>query len=154
MSAERAGLYAIHLLFAGLWAGGIVFVTVAVLPLAREGDLNASPLSAITGKLKLVSRVSVVLLLLTGLRMAMLGNYTDTDVLFGGLQGWLVVTMIVLWFVMMGLVEVGGSKLTEGTSQKKVREPAREARPFFLAASVVAVTLLVIGGVLSTGFVL
>lgn len=154
MSAERAGLYAIHLLFAGLWAGSVVFVTVVILPLARDGDLNATPLSAVTGRLKLVSRISAVLLLLTGLRMAMLGNYTDTDVLLGGTRGYLVVAMVVLWLVLMGLVEVAGSKLTDGTGKKKVREPARNARPLLLVASVVSVALLLIGGVLSTSVVL
>jgi uncharacterized membrane protein len=154
MSAELAGLYAIHLLFAGIWAGSVVFVTTAVLPVARNGNFNATPLSAISGKLKLVSRISAVLLLLTGLRMAMLGGYTDTDVLLSGTRGYLVVAMVVLWLVLMGLVEVAGSKLTAGTGKKKVREPARKARPFMLAASLVAIVLLVIGGVLSTGVVL
>lgn len=154
MSAELAGLYAIHLLVAGLWAGSIVFVTSAVLPAARNGDLNAAPLSSLTGKLKLISRAGSLLLLLTGLRMAMLGGYTNTDTLLGSTQGYLVVAMVVLWVVMTGLIEVGGSKITDGTSGKKVREPARNARPFFLGASVAAVALLAIGGVLSSGVAL
>lgn len=151
MSAESAGLYAIHLLFAGLWTGSVLFVTAAVLPVAGQGDLNATPLSALTGKLKLFSRVSAVLLLLTGLRMAMLGNYTSTDTLLGTTNGLLVVTMIVLWFVLMGLVEVGSSKLTDGTSKKKVRSPAKNAKPFFYGASAVAVLLLLNSGVLAGG---
>ena len=151
MSAESAGLYAIHLLFAGLWTGSVLFVTWAILPLAGNGDLNATPLESVAGKLKLVSRVSAVLLLLTGLRMAMLGNYTSTDVLFGTTNGYLVVTMVVLWFVLMGLLEVGAGKLTDGTGKKKVREPAKEAKPFLYGASVVALLLLLNSGVLAGG---
>lgn len=151
MGAESAGLYAIHLLFAGLWAGSVLFVTTAVLPAAAAGDLNATPLSSITGRLKTVSRVSAVFLLLTGLRMAMLGNYTDTDVLLGSTSGYLVVTMVVLWAVLMGLVEVGASRLTDGTNKKKVRAPAKAARPFFLAASGAAVLLLLTAGALAGG---
>jgi putative copper export protein len=37
--------YAVHLLAAGLWAGGVAFVTFGVLPSARGGamDRNRSP---------------------------------------------------------------------------------------------------------------
>jgi len=151
MSVERASLYAIHLVFAGLWAGAVVFVTWGILPLARDGNLDAGPLESITGRLKLISRISAVILPLTGIRMAMLGNYTETAILFETTQGHLLIGMIVLWLVLMGLVEVGASKLTSGTSQQKVREPAREARPFLLGATVVAVLLLVDAGAISGG---
>ena len=58
MSLVDAGAYAVHLLFAGLWAGSVLFVWYAVLPLGRDGNLNAVPLSAVAGKLKQVSRAS------------------------------------------------------------------------------------------------
>jgi len=151
MSVERASLYAIHLVFAGLWAGAVVFVTWGILPLARDGNLDAGPLESITGRLKLLSRVSAVILPLTGIRMAMLGNYTETAILFETTPGHLLIGMIVLWLVLMGLVEVGASKLTSGTSQQKVREPAREARPFLLGATVVALLLLLDAGAISGG---
>jgi uncharacterized membrane protein len=151
MSAELAGLYAIHMVVAGLWTGAVVFLTWGILPTASDGSLNAEPLSAITGRLKLLSRVSAVLLPLTGIRMAMLLNYTETAILFETTRGHLLVGMIVLWLVLMGLVEVGASKLTDGTSQQKVREPARNARPFFLGATAVAVLLLVDAGLLAGG---
>lgn len=152
MNPERVGLYAIHLLFAGLWSGSVLFVTAAVLPAARDGKINAEPLSWVTGRLQTISRLSAVLLLLTGLRMAMLEGYTSSESLFGTTNGLLVVAMIVLWLVLMGLVEVGASRLTDGTSQKKVRSPARDARPFFLAASLAAVLLLVNAGAITGGF--
>lgn len=148
MSAELAGLYAIHLLIAGLWTGAVVFLTWGVLPQAADGILNAEPLAAITGRIKLLSRTSAVLLPLTGLRMTMLLDYTDTAILFETTRGHLLIGMIVLWLVLMGLVEVGASKLTDGTNQKKVREPARDARPFLLGASIVAVLLLIDAGLI------
>lgn len=149
MGAEEAGLYAIHLLAAGLWTGGVVFVTWAILPMAREGNINAAPLSAMTGKLQWLSRISAIVLLATGLRMAMTGGYLSTDVLLGSTAGYLLVAMIVLWFVLMGLVEVGSARLSGGTGRDKVREPARNARPFFLGASVVAVLLLIDAGLIT-----
>lgn len=151
MSVELASLYAIHLVFAGLWAGAVVFVTWSILPLARDGNLDAGPLESITGRLKLISRVSAVVLPLTGIRMAMLLSYTETTVLFETTPGYLLIGMIVLWLVLMGLVEVGASKLASGTSQQKVREPARQARPFLLGAAVVAILLLLDAGAISGG---
>jgi uncharacterized membrane protein len=149
MGAEEAGLYAIHLLAAGVWTGSVVFVTLAILPAARDGNLNAAPLELVTGRLRWISRISAVVLLLTGLRMAMTGGYLSTDVLLGTTSGYLLVAMVVLWFVLMALVEVGSGKLADGTNRKKVREPARQARPFFLAGSLVAVLLLVDAGLIT-----
>lgn len=150
MDPELAGLYALHTLFAGLWTGAVVFVTWAILPLARDGNLDAGPLESIAGRVKRLSRVSAVLLALTGVRMAMVLDYTETTVLFETTRGYLLVGMIALWLVLMGLVEVGASKLADGTGRRKVREPARNARPFFLGATVVAALLLVDAGLLAT----
>jgi hypothetical protein len=68
------------------------------------------------------------------------------DVGSGG--GHLVLTMVVLWFLLAGLIEVGTGKLRDGTDQKKVREPAREATRFFQLGAVIAVLLLLVGGLL------
>jgi len=149
MGAEAAGLYAIHLLAAGVWTGSVVFVTWAILPPAYDGTLDAAPLELVTGRLQWISRLSAVVLLLTGLRMAMTGGYWSTDVLLNTTTGYLLVAMVVLWFVLMGLVEVGSSKLVAGSARKKVREPAREARPFFLAGTLVALLLLLDAGVIT-----
>jgi uncharacterized membrane protein len=146
MSLVDAGAYAVHLLFAGLWAGSVLFVWYAVLPLGRDGNLNPVPLSALAGKLKRVSRASAVVLLLTGGHMAA-RRYTVGS-LTGSGGGHLVLTMVVLWFLLAGLVEVGTGKVADGTDRQKVREPAREARRFLGAASVVAVLLLLDAGLL------
>jgi hypothetical protein len=138
-----------HLLLAGVWAGSVVFVTLAVLPLAARGDINAGPLEAVAGSLTTVSRVSALLLFVTGGHLAGV-RYTASD-LTGSTSGYLVLLMLGLWLALAALVEVGASRLTDGASQAKVREPARKATRLFQAASVVALALLVVGGLLSGG---
>jgi hypothetical protein len=75
------------------------------------------------------------------------GRYTVAS-LTGSGAGHQVLTMVVLWFLLAGLVEVGAGKLADGTGRDKVREPARNARRFFRGASVVAVLLLLNSGLL------
>ena len=58
--------YAVHLLAAGLWAGGVAFVTLGMLPSARGGAMDPEPLAAVFGRLTTLSRVSAVVLPLTG----------------------------------------------------------------------------------------
>jgi hypothetical protein len=144
MSAVDAAIFGTHLIFAGLWSGAVLFMTYAVLPTAMDGESGPGPLAAITGKLQNVSRASALILLLTGGHMAAT-RYTSESLLGTG-RGHLVLTMVVLWFLLAGLVEVGAAKLTDGFDQQKVREPARNARPFLLAASLVAVLLLLDAG--------
>ena len=146
MSLVNAGVYVVHLLVAALWTGSVLFVAYAVLPLGRNGDLNAAPLEAVAGKLKLVSRASAVVLFLTGGHLAAYAYTVES--LTGSTRGYLVLAMLALWFVMTGLVEVGAGKLTDGTGQQKVREPARNAAPFLQGAAVLAVLLLVDAGLL------
>lgn len=140
--------YVLHAVFAGLWTGSVLFVTLGVVPLARAGTLNAAPLESVTGRLSTLTRASAVVFLATGLYMGVARSYT-TDTLTSSTTGYLVVSMVVLWFVLTGLVEVATSKLRDGTEQDKVREPARNARPFLLAGSVLAVALLANSGLLA-----
>lgn len=148
MSTVLSAINALHLLFAGVWAGSIVFVTVGVLPLARAGDIRAEPLEAIAGRVQTISRTSAVVLLLTGGHLA--GTYYTFESLRGTTPGLLVVAMVALWASLMGLVEVATKRLSDGTEQRKVRAPARESYRLFQAASIVSVALLVLGGVLVT----
>ncbi len=148
MEPVEIASWVVHSVFAGVWTGSVLFLTLAVLPLARNGTLNARPLEYVAGKLKLVSRASALLLLATGSHMA---AYLHTgETLFETQQGWLVLSMVALWFLLMGMVEVGAKKLTDGTERDKVREPASNARPFLLAASLLSVLLLVNAGLLSS----
>lgn len=139
----------LHLLFAALWTGSVVFVTYAVLPEARDATLGPDPLDAIVGKFVLLSRTSALLLLLTGAYLAWT-SYTAAE-LTGTGRGHLVLTMVALWLVLGALVEVGASRLRDGFDREKVREPEREARRLFQGAAAVAFLLLVDAGVLVGG---
>ncbi|MEF8838250.1 MAG: transporter [Haloarculaceae archaeon] len=141
----------IHVAFAGLWTGTVLFVVFAVLPLATDGSLNAKPLAAFAGKLKTVSRVSTVLLLLTGGHLT--GSLYTVASLTGTGAGHAVLAMIVLWLVLTVLVEIGAGKLTDGTETGKVRTPAAAAKPYLQGSALVAVLLLIDAGALAGGLV-
>lgn len=137
-----------HLLFAAFWTGSVIFLALAVLPLATRGDLNAAPLASIADSTTTISRVSVLLLFVTGGHLA--GTRYTVESLTGSLGGYLVLAMLALWFVLAALVEIGASRLSSGAEQDKVREPARAAkRPLQLGAAV-AILLLVDAGLLTT----
>ncbi len=139
-------LYAVHLLFAGLWAGSVLFMAYAVLPTAQAGDIRAKPLAAITSKLTMLSRASVIVMLISG-------GYIAGQVYGGGMMqttnGTLVISMVILWLVLSALVEVGASRLRDGLEEQRVRAPASNSAVFYQVAAVVGVVLLLIGGVLS-----
>ena len=139
--------YTLHMLFAGLWTGSVLFVTYAILPVARDGDFDAGPLHAVGSKLTTVSRVSALVLLLTGSHMAA-ARYTRES-LTGTDGGNLVLAMVALWFVLAATVEIATGRLTGGTGKDKVREPARESWRLFQLASLFAILLLVNAGLLS-----
>lgn len=138
---ETASL-AIHVLVGALWVGAVVFTVAVVLPLARDGELNAAPLEAVAASLRRYSRASAVLLLLTGGHLLWARGYLD-GALFASGRGHLVVTMAGLWLVTTGLVEVGTGKLLDGTAGRKVREPARDADRLLKAAAVTGALVLV-----------
>ena len=148
MSLVDAAIRTTHLLFAALWVGSVLFATLAVLPAARDGHLNADPLERIAGSLTTISRASAAVLFLTGGHMAATGypgrNLLETT------NGNLVLAMLGLWLVLAGLVEVGSSKLTDELQMKKVRAPAAQYLGLFRAASVVGILLLVDAGLIST----
>lgn len=149
MSVIDSVMASAHLLFAGLWTGSVLFTAYAVLPTALTGEVNAGPMEAIVGKLTNVSRASALFLLLSGGHLA--GTRYTAESLFGTSRGYLVLAMVALWFVLAALVEIGSSKLTDGLDQNKVRTPAHDAKPFFTAAAVVALLLLVDAGLLLGG---
>jgi uncharacterized membrane protein len=146
MAIVDTAINAIHLLVAGLWAGSVLFVAVGLLPAARDGDLGATVLGGLIGRLRRGSRVASVVLLLTGGHLA--GTRYTAETLFGSTRGYLVLAMVGLWLAMAGLIEAGSGRLLDGVDERRVRKPARAATPFFVAATVAAVGLLVIGGVL------
>lgn len=146
-----------HLVFAAVWAGSVVYVALVVLPLARDGAFDTTrPLEALAGKLTTISRVSAVVLLLSGGHLAA-NAYSvgggSRPALFGSTNGRLVVAMVVLWLALTALVEIGGKRLQAGLDARKLRGPARDALPVYRAATAVAVGLLLVGGAITTNAV-
>ena len=139
-------MYTVHAAFAALWSGSVLFVVVAVLPLAMDADVSPAAFGSVVSKLQWVTRVSALLMLLTG------GHLAATDYglegLTGTTSGYLVLTMVALWLGLAATVEIGSARAQRGVDEKKIREPARNARPFYLAAAVFALGLLVVSGLL------
>ena len=147
MEPVEVTAYVLHSVVSGLWVGSVLFVAGAVLPAVRGGGVEPEPLQRLGGRLVWISRLSALVLLLTGGHMAA-SRYTG-ETLTGTTGGYLVLAMVVLWLVLIATVEMGTARLRGGTGRDKVREPARNARPFYLAASAAAVGLLVVAGLLS-----
>ncbi|WP_247002780.1 copper resistance protein CopD [Halosolutus gelatinilyticus] len=139
----------VHLIFAAIWAGSVFYVAFVVLPIARDGAFNSTkPLERISSALTTISRVSALVLLLTGGHLA--GTRYTADGLVGTTNGRLVLAMVALWFTFAALVEIGAKRLDGGLTGKKLREPAATALPFYRAAAAVGVALLVVGGAITT----
>ncbi len=138
-----------HLLFSAIWAGSVFYVAFVVVPLARDGAFKTTaPLERISGRLTTISRVSSLVLLLTGAHLAAT-RYT-ADSLVETTNGLLVLLMVLLWLVFTGLVEVGAKRFETGLNGKKLREPAVKALPFYQAAAIVGLALLVVAGAITT----
>ncbi|OVE85034.1 hypothetical protein [Natronolimnobius baerhuensis] len=138
-----------HLVFAAIWAGSVFYVAFVVLPLARDGEFNSTkPLEVISGKLTMISRVSALVLLLSGGHLA--GTRYTTERLVETTNGQLVILMVVLWLVLAALVEVGAKRFESGLNGKKLREPAANALGLYRLAAVVAIALLVVAGAITT----
>lgn len=142
MEPVEVGSWVVHSVFAALWAGSVLFVVFVVLPMARDGELNAAPLRSVAGGLGLVSRLSALVVLVTVSHMAVTRHARDS--LLGTTDGHLVFGMGLLALVLAGTVEIGTRRLRDGTERDKVREPARGARPVFLVAGLSAALLLVV----------
>ncbi|MYL16894.1 transporter [Halorubrum terrestre] len=141
-------MWSVHVGFAVLWVGSVLFVTLAVLPPALRGDIGGDALGSVVGRLRWITRIGAIAFVATGGHMA--GTLYTFEGLTGSPRGHLVLTMLGLWFVGTGLVEVAGSKLADGLDAGKLREPARDAKPFLYGASVVSVGLIVTAGLLAS----
>lgn len=139
-------VYTVHTAVAALWAGSVLFVVAAVLPLAMDGDIEPAAFGSVVSTLRTVTRVSAVLLFLTGGHLA--GTRYTAASLTGTTGGYLVLAMLTLWLGLAATVEVGSARALRGVDDRKIRQPARDARPFYLAAALVAVGLLVVAGLL------
>ncbi|WP_313695044.1 transporter [Halorarum halobium] len=147
MPLALTGAYVLHTLFAGVWVGAVLLATWKVVPLAKGGGLDPDALGSISSGLTTITRVAALVFVATGGHMA--ATVYGSELLFGTGRGHLVLTMLALWLVMTGLVEVGASKIRSALDVGKVRTAAHDAETFLRLASVVGVVLLVIGGYLA-----
>ncbi|SMO75916.1 transporter [Halorubrum cibi] len=152
MSILDAVMWSVHVGFAVLWTGSVLFVALAVVPPATRGDVGSDALAAVVGRLRWISRIAALAFLATGGHMA--GTLYTVESLTGTGRGHLVLTMLALWFVITGLVEVASGKLLDGLETGKLREPARDAKPFFYAAAGLSVGLVLTAGLLASPSVL
>jgi uncharacterized membrane protein len=141
-------MWSVHVAFAVLWTGSVLFVAVAVLPSALRGDIGGDALAGIVGRLRWITRIAAVAFVASGGHMA--GTLYTFESLTGSGRGHLVLTMLALWFVITGLVEVASGKLLSGVDAGKLREPARDAKPFFYGAAGLSVILLLTAGLLAS----
>ena len=144
--AVDTAMYTVHTAFAALWSGSVLFVVAAVLPLAMNADVSPEAFGSVVSKLQWVTRVSALLMLLTGGHLA--GTGYTVESLTGSPRGYLVLTMVALWLGLAATIEIGSARAQRGVDDRKIREPARDARPFYLAAAVLAVGLLIVSGLL------
>ncbi len=150
MSLIDAAMWTIHVGFAVLWTGSVLFVTMAVIPPATRGDVGPEALSSIVARLRWITRIAAIAFVVSGGHMA--GTLYTAETLTGTGAGHLVLTMIALWLVITGLVEVGSGKLADGLMTGTLRVPARNATPFFYAAAGLSVVLIVTAGLLANPF--
>ncbi|MDZ5812617.1 transporter, partial [Halorubrum sp. AD140] len=112
MAIVNSVVWSIHVGFAILWTGSVLFVTLAVLPPALRGEVDADALGTIVGRLRWITRVAALAFLASGGHMA--GTLYTFESLTGTGRGHLVLTMLALWFLITGLVEVASGKLVDG----------------------------------------
>lgn len=140
--------YVFHTLFAGVWVGAVVLVAWKVIPLAADGGTTPELLGGVAAGLSTITRVGALVFLATGGHMA--ATVYGAEGLFAPPRGHVVLTMLTLWVVMTGLVEVGASRIRSAVDEGKVRGAARDSNTFINAAAVVGLVLLVLGGYLAS----
>ncbi len=147
MALVDTAVQAVHLVFAGIWTGSVVFVAYAVLPTVASGDARVGVVETVLAKLKLISRASALLLFVTGGHMA--ATLYTPESLTGSPPGHAVLAMLALWFLLAALVEVGASRMGDALAEGKIRTAAEQGGTFLKGGAVVAVLLLVDAGYLA-----
>ena len=145
----NTAMYTVHSLFAALWAGSVLFVVLAILPAAADGNLEPEALGSVVSRLRWITRISALALLISGGHLA--GLLYDVNTLMGTGSGQLVLTMVALWAGLAVAVEIGSAKAAAGIDAGKKRAPARDAKPFYLVAAAFSVGLLIVAGLLGAG---
>lgn len=135
----------VHIVVAALWTGSVVFVTWGILPAARSGNFGAAAVEMIMGRLRILSRASAVVLLVSGALLA--GRYGSA--LMHTQDGHLILGMVVLWFLLIGFVELATKTVMDGLRDSAGTTAISSATNRFRAAGIVAILLLADAGLLS-----
>jgi uncharacterized membrane protein len=137
---------ALHVLFVVHWIGGVAFVTLVALPLARskaEAKAGWALFEAIEGRFAAQVRWSIPLAGLTGLWMAW---RLELWGLFAAPSFWWLDAMVVVWTLFMLIVFVVEPLAHKRLSALAARDPAGVLRRLFRAHIVLltagAVTIL------------
>lgn len=147
MSTVYTVMNALHLLFAGIWAGATVFFAWRVRPLASNGDIGVQPLLAMGSGLRWITRISAVVFVVTGGHMAAT-RYGD-GALLSTSRGQVVVSMLVLWLVVTGLLEMALGKMETELGEGRIQTAGRAVRLPLLASAVLLSVVLLLGGYLA-----
>ncbi len=140
MSVLDTAVLVVHLVVDAVWVGGVVTLTLVVLPVGRDGGFDATPLDRVVGRLVTGSRLSAVASLLTGVHVVVT---TSAGPLAATPLGRHAAATAVLWVTLTALIEVGARRLRDGLREKRVRTPASDGLRWFGAASVAGLLLLV-----------
>jgi len=151
MFAVDVVMYVLHVLFASLWTGSILFFVAAVLPAATSGTISAAAVSVMTTRLVWLTRIGALVFVATGGHLA--GTSYTAETLFSTGRGQLVVAMLVLWFVLTGLIEISVKRFDRAAETDGVEAAVASTRPLFGIAGLLAVLLLVDAGLLTANIV-
>ena len=141
----HAGMAFLHLGVAAVWTGSVLFLSWGVLPTVQGGSIGADSLETILDRFLAVTRLSALVLLVSGGLMASRygGGLTATT------PGQLVLGMTVLWLLFTGVSEDAGCKLRTGLESESTGTAVARSRRRFDVAGVLAVLLLIDAGLLS-----
>lgn len=145
MAVIETAAVVLHVLFAGLWAGAVVLYAWRVHPALADGALAGGAADRVLDGLQWLTRLGAVVFLATGGYLA--GAHFDGAALLGTAEGQLVLAMIALWVVLVALLEVATGRL-RGTDDG-LAAAAREATTLVRFSGVVALALLVVGGLVA-----
>lgn len=168
MDPVLIGSYVVHVASAILWVGATMYAAYAVFPPAMDGQLSVSAFERAVDGLLATTRWTGIALPVTGIYQIWV--LYPLDALFGTVGGWLVVSMLGLWSVMNGTIELGvyrmrtadgeslgfGQYMAEGyvaDGGVAVRELAEIGWPYLLASVGMGVLLCVDAGLLAAGVV-
>lgn len=147
MSIIDTAFNTLHLLYGGLWTGAVVFFAWQIRPLIAEGTLGVEPAERIVSGLRWLTRGGALVFVVTGGHMAA-QSYTSTT-LFGSPRGHTVLGMLACWLIVTGLVEMGAGKMLGELDAGRLRTAGKDTRLPFLAAGVLSLVLLLLGGYLA-----